>query len=73
MKKKIIGMLVCILLIVTVIPITGLAKSNEIKTVTNAVNENCDISSYHMSNCALASSSFATTIEPISTDPPSFF
>ena len=73
MKKKIIGMLVCILLIVTVIPITGLAKSNEIKTVTNAVNEDCDISSYHMSNCALASSSFATTIEPISTDPPSFF
>ena len=73
MKKKIIGILVCILLIVTVLPITGLGKSNEIKTVTNAVNKDCDLSSYHMGNCALASSTFATTIESISTDHPSFF
>jgi len=73
MKKKIIGTLICILLILTVIPITGLAKSNEIKSFTNAVDEDCGISSYHMSNCALASSSFATTIEPISTDPPIYF
>jgi len=43
MKKKIIGIFVCMLLITTVLPISGLAEYNEKKAVNTKINDSLEI------------------------------
>jgi hypothetical protein len=50
MKKKIVGIFVCTLLIITIFPAIGLADANKIKTNYLTYNENNFISFYKTSN-----------------------
>jgi len=43
MKMKIVGIIVCMLLIATVLPVTGLTEDNENRAVHTARNDVCDI------------------------------
>ncbi len=47
MKKKIVGVLVCMLLVVTMFSVMG-AKDNEIKAINNTANGKCDTSFFEI-------------------------
>ncbi len=46
MKKKIVGILVCMLMIVSILPATGIGEDKEMKAVNNTSNGKCDVPVY---------------------------
>ena len=50
MKKKLLGIFVCMLLTVTIFPVMGLVDNNQIKTNTGTYNEDNLISFYRTNN-----------------------